>query len=75
MSGAVTAHTRAAASARRLDALELIIQAADHSGGRVVTVDAIDDAAIAFYEHHGFLRVPDTKRLVMKIATARDALA
>lgn len=57
-----------------LDALELIVQAAERGGGRVIVVDAVDDAAIAFYEHHDFLRVGDSNRLVMKVATAREAL-
>ncbi len=57
-----------------LDALELIVQAADRGGGRVIVVDAIDDDAVAFYEHHGFTRVGGTDQLVMKIATARAAL-
>lgn len=58
-----------------LDALELIVQAADRSAGRVIVVDAIDDSAVAFYERHDFTRVADTNRLVMKIATARAALS
>ena len=57
-----------------LDAIEVAVAAADRGGGRVLVVDAIDDAAISFYEHHDFIRVGGTNRLVMKIATARQAL-
>lgn len=58
-----------------LDALEVIVTAADHSAGRVIVVDAIDLAAASFYEHYGFTRVGDGPRLAMKVATARMALA
>ena len=57
-----------------LDALEVIITAADHSAGRVIVVDAIDAAAATFYEHFGFTQVGDTQRLALKVATARAAL-
>ncbi|MFO1511292.1 MAG: GNAT family N-acetyltransferase [Steroidobacteraceae bacterium] len=57
-----------------LDALDAIVEAADRGGGRVIVVDAIDDAAVAFYEHHDFVRVGDTRRLAMKITTARNAI-
>ncbi|MEZ5120728.1 MAG: GNAT family N-acetyltransferase [Solirubrobacterales bacterium] len=57
-----------------LDALDAIVAAADRGGGRVIVVDATDDAAVAFYEHHNFVRVGDTRRLAMKIATARNAI-
>ncbi len=57
-----------------LDALEVVVAAGDRGGGRVIVVDAIDDVALAFYEHHDFVRVGDSRRLVMKISTARRAL-
>ena len=39
-------------------------------GARYLIVDAIDEQAVAFYEHHAFRRIPDTLRLVHK--TTRD---
>jgi hypothetical protein len=57
-----------------LDALEVIVAAAEHSAGRVIVVDAIDENAAAFYERHDFIRVRGSRRLVMKVATARRAL-
>lgn len=55
--------------------LELIVETAKRAGGKVVVVDAIDDEAAAFYEHHDFERLPgDAHRLVMKISTAARAL-
>ena len=56
------------------DALELIVSAADRGGGRVIVVDAIDDVARGFYEHHDFVPVGDSRRLIMKVATAQRAL-
>lgn len=54
--------------------LERIVRAADEGGGRLVVVDAIDDAAAGFYEHLGFVRIPGTMRLFMKVATLRRAM-
>lgn len=56
-------------------ALEVIVSAARHAGGRVVVVDAIDDSAQAFYEHHDFAPLPgQTRRLVMKLSSVAKAL-
>ncbi len=65
-----------------LDALEVVVAAADVAGGRLVVVDAIDAAAAAFYRHHDFRAVDfravddgtDDARLYLKIASARRAL-
>lgn len=58
-----------------VDALEVIVAAAERAAGRLVVVDAIDEAAEAFYRHHDFVPVRGTPgRLVMKVATARAAL-
>jgi GNAT superfamily N-acetyltransferase len=56
-------------------ALTTIIDAARRAGGRVVVVDAIDDNARRFYEHHDFGAIPGNEhRLVMKLSTAAKAL-
>lgn len=58
------------------DALEVVVAAAGHAAGRLVVVDAIDDAAAAFYRHYDFRPVAGSPhRLVMKVATARRALS
>jgi GNAT superfamily N-acetyltransferase len=57
-----------------LDALERIVAAAANAGGRLIAVDALDDAAHSFYRHHNFQPIQGSRRLVMKIATARAAL-
>lgn len=56
-------------------ALDVVVAAARRAGGRVVLVDAIDDEARAFYEHHDFELLPgQTHRLVMKLSSAAKAL-
>lgn len=57
-----------------LDALERIVVAATNAGGRLIAVDAIDDVAHSFYRHHNFQPVQGSRRLTMKIATARGAI-
>ncbi|HVA60420.1 MAG TPA: GNAT family N-acetyltransferase [Mycobacteriales bacterium] len=67
-------HGRGQGTQLLLDALEVIVAAAGAAGGRLILVDAIDDAAHGFYRHHGFQPVTGTGRLVMKVETARTAL-
>jgi len=56
-------------------ALEKIVDAAKHAGGKLVVVDAIDDEAADFYKHHDFEPLPvNPHRLLMKISTAARAL-
>ncbi len=57
-------------------ALEHILQAILAGGGRLIIVDAIDDNAASFYQHHGFTPSPtDPARLVMKASAAAASLA
>lgn len=57
-----------------LDALERIVAAATDAGGRLIAVDALDDAAHSFYRHHDFQPIQGSSRLVMKVPTARAAV-
>jgi ribosomal protein S18 acetylase RimI-like enzyme len=58
-----------------LRALSTIVDAARLAGGKLVVVDAIDDAAVAFYERHDFLAMPSNpSRLVQKLSTVAKAL-
>lgn len=55
--------------------LRTIVESARVAGGKLVVVDAIDDAAARFYEHHDFEAVPGgASRLVKKLSTVADAL-
>jgi GNAT superfamily N-acetyltransferase len=57
-----------------LDALSRAVQASEVAAARLVVVDAIDAAAAAFYEHHGFTAVPGNRhRLVQKISDVAAA--
>jgi GNAT superfamily N-acetyltransferase len=52
-------------------ALQTMLDAARTAGGKLIVVDAIDDAAAAFYLHHDFVSLPNrSDRLVIKIRTA-----
>jgi len=58
------------------DALSRACAAADIAAARVVVVDAIDSSAAAFYEHHGFRRIPENDyRLVQKVSDIAAALS
>lgn len=51
-------------------ALEMIVEVARVAGGKLVVVDAIDDSAWHFYEHHDFDATPGNPlRLVKKLST------
>jgi GNAT superfamily N-acetyltransferase len=57
-----------------MDALGVIVKAAGMSAGRLIVVDAIDEAAHAFYTHHDLRPIEGGMRLVMKISTARKLI-
>ncbi|HEY3777111.1 MAG TPA: hypothetical protein VGL35_03560 [Rhizomicrobium sp.] len=38
-------------------------------GSSMVVVDALDERAAAFYAAHGFVRLPDSPRLVLPMRT------
>jgi GNAT superfamily N-acetyltransferase len=69
-----TLHGQGLGTQLLLDALERIVVAATTAGGRLIAVDAIDDTAHRFYRHHDFQPLQGSRRLVMKIATARATL-
>jgi len=68
-------HGQGLGSVLLADALTRLAAATETVAARYVVVDAIDDGAAAFYEKHGFTRVPDQRRLVRKMsAVSRDLL-
>lgn len=70
-----TIHGRGLGAELLVHALDTVLAAARRAGGRVVLVDAIDDEAREFYEHHDFQQLPrQPRRLVMKLSTAAKAL-
>lgn len=56
------------------DALAWLLDAAKGVGGKLVVVDAIDDHAADFYEHHGFKPTPVAGRLYMKASDMAASL-
>lgn len=68
-------HGRHLGSELLVTALDTIVEAARHAGGKVVLVDAIDDAAAAFYTHHEFEPVPaNPRRFTRKLSTIAKAI-
>jgi GNAT superfamily N-acetyltransferase len=66
---------RGLGAALLLFALETIVEVARRAGGRIIVVDAIDEDARRFYEHHDFQPLPgNDRRLVLKLSTAAKAL-
>jgi GNAT superfamily N-acetyltransferase len=51
------------------DALGRALASAETVGSSMVVVDALDDRAAAFYAAHGFIRLPDSLRLVLPMRT------
>lgn len=47
---------------------------ADVVGSSMVVVDAIDERAAGFYEAHGFIRLPDSRRLIIPMRSIGAAI-
>ncbi|MCL1899963.1 MAG: GNAT family N-acetyltransferase [Promicromonosporaceae bacterium] len=57
------------------DAMEETLSAAAHAAGRLLVVDAIDDTARTFYEHHGFKRIGASWRLYLRLSSIAASIA
>jgi predicted N-acetyltransferase YhbS len=58
------------------EALRKAVAAGEAAAARLVVVDAIDDGAVAFYERHGFVAVPEhPRRLYRRTKDVRASLA
>ena len=67
---------RGVGSALLVDAARRCAAAADLVGARAIVAHAIDEAAVAFYARHGFVRSPLGERvMVLPVETARGLLA
>lgn len=47
------------------DALRRALRSAETVGSSMVVVDALDEPAASFYSAHGFVRLPDSLRLIL----------
>jgi hypothetical protein len=56
-------------------ALQRCVLAGELVAARFVVVDAIDDAALGFYSHYDFRRIPGTDRLVRPLRDITDELS
>jgi len=73
---AVDAPWRGLGSALLGDALKRCLAASEIAGIRAVVAHAIDEAAVGFYERHGFIRSPLGERvMLMPIETVRSLVA
>jgi predicted GNAT family N-acyltransferase len=52
------------------DALDRSFESASTVGSSMVIVDALDEAAAGFYAAHGFVRLPESLRLVLPMSSA-----
>lgn len=57
------------------DALRRALVSAETVGSSMVVVDAVDAGAAAFYAAHGFVRLPDSMRLVLPMRTVERLVA
>lgn len=56
-----------------IDAFRRIVEVSNNVGVTLIMVDAKDDQAASFYQHYGFVPLPDAPlRLVLPVATARQ---
>jgi GNAT superfamily N-acetyltransferase len=68
-------HGQGLGSALLLDALDRAAAAVEIAGGRLIVVDAIDEPARRFYEHHGFRALPSRPaRLFRKASDVMTAI-
>jgi len=56
------------------DALQRAFASAGTVGSSMVVVDALDEAAAGFYAAHGFIRLPDSRRLILPMVRAGGAI-
>jgi GNAT superfamily N-acetyltransferase len=68
-------HGRGVGSALLVDALRRCLAASEVVGVRGVVAHAVDEAAVGFYERHGFVRCPLGERvMLLPIETVRSLL-
>ena len=73
---ALTARRQGIGALLLIDALKRIIRVANDVGVTLVLVDAKDDPAASFYQHFGFVPLPDNPlRLALPVETAKRAIA
>jgi predicted GNAT family N-acyltransferase len=67
---AVSMQGRALGSVLLVDAMQNALHATAVVGSSAIVVDALDERAAGFYAAHGFVRLPDSLRLVLPMRLA-----
>jgi GNAT superfamily N-acetyltransferase len=57
------------------DALRRALASAETVGSSMIVVDALDEGAAGFYAAHGFVRLPESLRLVLPMQTVERLVA
>jgi GNAT superfamily N-acetyltransferase len=57
------------------DALRRALASAETVGSSMIVVDALDEGAAGFYAAHGFVRLPESLRLVLPMRTVERLVA
>lgn len=57
------------------DALRRALASAQTVGSSMVVVDALDEAAAGFYAAHGFMRLPESQRLILPMRVVERMVA
>jgi GNAT superfamily N-acetyltransferase len=57
------------------DALRRALASAETVGSSMIVVDALDEGAAGFYAAHGFVRLPESRRLVLPMRTVERLVA
>ncbi len=57
------------------DALRRALASAETVGSSMIVVDALDEGAAAFYAAHGFVRLPESLRLVLPMRAVERLMA
>jgi GNAT superfamily N-acetyltransferase len=70
----VSLHRQHLGGALLADALGRAVESSRIVAARFLVVDALHEKAAGFYEHFGFVRIPETLRLVQKIANIEASL-
>lgn len=57
------------------DALRRALASAETIGSSMIVVDALDEGAASFYAAHGFVRLPESMRLILPMRTVERLVA
>ncbi len=57
------------------DALRRALASAETVGSSMIVIDALDEAAAGFYAAHGFIRLPESQRLVLPMRVVERMVA